>query len=98
TEFLADLAARAIGRPLTPVMMLSGPKLRAIPFTIHIPVRDVPQALTGELITETCRISHEDLRQRFGIEAPRLAVAVLAGFIGLADRDRQIELAGSQCQ
>lgn len=77
TEFLADLAARATGKPVTPVMMLSGPKLRAIPVTIHIPVRDVPQALTEEMIMETCRIAHEDLRQRFGIEAPRLAVAGL---------------------
>ncbi|MBY3166919.1 4-hydroxythreonine-4-phosphate dehydrogenase PdxA [Rhizobium laguerreae] len=93
TEFLADLAARAIGRPVTPVMMLSGPKLRAIPVTIHIPVRDVPQALTGELIAETCRIAHDDLRQRFGIEAPRLAVAGLnphageGGAIGTEDED-----------
>ncbi|MGO6680731.1 4-hydroxythreonine-4-phosphate dehydrogenase PdxA [Rhizobium leguminosarum] len=93
TEFLADLAARATGRPVTPVMMLSGPKLRAIPVTIHIPVRDVPQALTGELITETCRIAHEDLRQRFGIAAPRLAVAGLnphageGGAIGTEDED-----------
>ena len=77
TEFLADLATKATGRPVTPVMMLSGPKLKAIPVTIHIPVRDVPQALTSELIMETCRIAHEDLRQRFGIEAPRLAVAGL---------------------
>ncbi|MBY5369286.1 4-hydroxythreonine-4-phosphate dehydrogenase PdxA [Rhizobium leguminosarum] len=93
TEFLADLAARATGRPVTPVMMLSGPKLRAIPVTIHIPVRDVPQALTGELIMETCRIAHEDLRHRFGIEAPRLAVAGLnphageGGAIGKEDED-----------
>lgn len=93
TEFLADLAARATGRPVMPVMMLSGPKLRAIPVTIHIPVRDVPQALTNELIVETCRIAHEDLRQRFGIAAPRLAVAGLnphageGGTIGKEDED-----------
>ncbi|MBB4190357.1 4-hydroxythreonine-4-phosphate dehydrogenase [Rhizobium aethiopicum] len=93
TEFLADLAARATGRPVTPVMMLSGPKLRAIPVTIHIPVRDVPQALTGELIIETCRIADADLRQRFGIDAPRLAVAGLnphageGGAIGTEDED-----------
>ncbi|MBB2751847.1 UNVERIFIED_ORG: 4-hydroxythreonine-4-phosphate dehydrogenase [Rhizobium aethiopicum] len=93
TEFLADLAGRATGSPVTPVMMLSGPKLRAIPVTIHIPVRDVPQALTGDLIVETCRIAHEDLRQRFGIEAPRLAVAGLnphageGGTIGREDED-----------
>ncbi|MBB2791439.1 UNVERIFIED_ORG: 4-hydroxythreonine-4-phosphate dehydrogenase [Rhizobium pisi] len=94
TEFLADLAAaRATGRPATPVMMLSGPKLRAIPVTIHIPLRDVPQALTEELVLETCRIAHEDLRQRFGIDAPRLAVAGLnphageTGTIGREDED-----------
>ncbi|WP_454848897.1 4-hydroxythreonine-4-phosphate dehydrogenase PdxA [Rhizobium binxianense] len=77
TEFLADLAARATGKPVTPVMMLAGPKLRAIPVTIHIPIRDVPQALTSELILATCRIAHADLRQRFGIDRPRLAVAGL---------------------
>ncbi|QKK24344.1 4-hydroxythreonine-4-phosphate dehydrogenase PdxA [Rhizobium hidalgonense] len=93
TEFLADLAARATGRPVTPVMMLSGPKLRAIPVTIHIPIRNVPQALTSELILKTCRIAHEDLKQRFGIEAPRLAVAGLNphagedGTIGKEDED-----------
>lgn len=93
TEFLADLAARATGRPVTPVMMLSGPKLRAIPVTIHIPLRDVPQALTEDLVMETCRIAHEDLRQRFGIDAPRLAVAGLnphageTGTIGREDED-----------
>ncbi|OCJ18219.1 4-hydroxythreonine-4-phosphate dehydrogenase PdxA [Rhizobium sp. AC44/96] len=77
TEFLADLAARAKGLPVTPVMMLAGPKLRAIPVTIHIPIKDVPQALTTELIIETCRIANNDLQQRFGIERPRLAVAGL---------------------
>lgn len=90
TEFLADLAARAIGKPLTPVMMLAGPKLRAIPVTIHIPIKDVAQALTGELIAETCRIAHADLRDRFGIAQPRLAVAGLnphAGESGLMGRE-----------
>ncbi|MEZ2129156.1 MULTISPECIES: 4-hydroxythreonine-4-phosphate dehydrogenase PdxA [unclassified Sinorhizobium] len=77
TEFLADLAFRATGTPVTPVMMLAGPKLRAIPVTIHIPLKDVPLALTSELIVETCRIADRDLRQRFGIEQPRLAVAGL---------------------
>ncbi|ANL33572.1 4-hydroxythreonine-4-phosphate dehydrogenase PdxA [Rhizobium phaseoli] len=93
TEFLADLAARATGRPVTPVMMLSGPKLRAIPVTIHIPLREVPQALTEELVLDTCRIAHDDLRQRFGIDAPRLVVAGLnphageTGTIGREDED-----------
>ncbi len=77
TEFLADLATRATGKPVMPVMLLAGPKLRAIPVTIHIPLKEVPQALTSELIAETCRITDHDLRNRFGIARPRLAVAGL---------------------
>ena len=38
TEFLAHLATRADGQPVTPVMMLAGPELRAVPVTIHIPL------------------------------------------------------------
>jgi 4-hydroxythreonine-4-phosphate dehydrogenase len=77
TEFLADLSTRATGKPVMPVMMLAGPKLRAIPVTIHIPLKDVPSTLTEDLIIETCRIAHHDLKNRFGIAQPRLAVAGL---------------------
>ncbi|MFB9951187.1 4-hydroxythreonine-4-phosphate dehydrogenase PdxA [Rhizobium puerariae] len=93
TEFLADLAEKATGRKALPVMMLSGPKLRAIPVTIHIPIKDVPSALTTSLIEETCRIAHHDLKTRFGIAQPRLAVAGLNphagedGSIGREDQD-----------
>ena len=93
TEFLADLASRATGEKVTPVMMLAGPKLRAIPVTIHIPVKDIPTALTEDLVIETCRIAHHDLRTRFNIAQPRLAVAGLnphageEGAIGHEDRD-----------
>ena len=93
TEFLADLAARHVGHPVTPVMMLAGPKLRAVPVTIHIPIKDVPDALTQSLIVETCRIVAHDLKQRFGIATPRLAVAGLnphageGGAIGHEDDD-----------
>ena len=77
TEFLADLAQRATGKPVLPVMLLAGPKLRAVPVTIHIALSAVPAALTSELIIDTCRITHADLRDRFGIAAPRLAVSGL---------------------
>ncbi len=93
TEFLAHLAEKATGRKLMPVMMLAGPKLRAIPVTIHIPLKDVPGALTEALIEETCRIAHHDLITRFGITKPRLAVAGLNphagedGAIGQEDQD-----------
>ena len=93
TEFLADLAERATGRPCRPVMMLAGPKLRAIPVTIHIPLKDVPTALNEDLILETCRIAAHDLRHRFGLLHPRLAIAGLNphagedGAIGREDLD-----------
>ncbi len=77
TEFLADLAQRATGNPVMPVMMLAGPRLRAIPVTIHIPIKSVPELLTEDLIVDTCRIAHRDLKERFGIAQPRLAVAGL---------------------
>lgn len=93
TEFLADLALKHTGQPAKPVMMIAGPKLRVVPVTIHIPVKDVPTALTEELIIETCRIISDDLKNKFGIAAPRLAVAGLNphagedGAIGTEDRD-----------
>jgi 4-hydroxythreonine-4-phosphate dehydrogenase len=93
TEFLADLAARARGGSVMPVMMLAGPKLKAVPVTIHIPLKDVPDALTEDLIVDTCRIVAKDLADRFGIASPRLAVAGLNphagenGAIGHEDDD-----------
>ena len=77
TEFLADLGRRATGHPVTPVMMIAGPDLRTIPVTIHIPLRDVPGTLTTRMVYETGRIAAHDLRARFGIARPRLAVSGL---------------------
>ena len=77
TEFLARLAQEATGRAVHPVMMLWSPELAVVPVTIHLPVREVPQRLTAELIVETGRIVAHDLRARFGIARPRLALAGL---------------------
>ena len=91
TEFLADLGERATGKPLLPVMMLAGPKLKAVPVTIHIPLKDVPGALTADLIYRTCAVTIADLKARFGLAHPRLAVAGLnphageGGALGLED-------------
>lgn len=93
TEFLAHLAEKATGESVLPVMMLAGPKLKAVPVTIHIPIKDVPDALSEELIVDTCRIVARDLSDRFGLTAPRLAVAGLnphageGGAIGHEDDD-----------
>ena len=91
TEYLAHLASRHTGRQVTPVMLLAGPDLRTVPVTIHIPLADVPKMLTTELIVATGRITAADLKSRFGIARPRLAIAGLnphageGGAIGLED-------------
>jgi 4-hydroxythreonine-4-phosphate dehydrogenase len=72
TEYLAHLAG--VERV---VMMLACPALRVVPATIHIPLAEVPGALTETLLEETIRITHAGLMRDFGLAAPRLVVAGL---------------------
>ena len=60
-----------------PVMMLAGPSLRVVPLTIHIPLSEVPRAITQPLISHTVRTTHLSLQKYFAIEAPRIGVAGL---------------------
>jgi len=94
TEFLAALATRHWpGRHWHPVMMLASDALRVVPLTIHVPLADVPKLISRRAIGETVRIIHDALRNQFGIEAPRIAVAGLnphageEGTIGREDAD-----------
>jgi 4-hydroxythreonine-4-phosphate dehydrogenase len=77
TEYLARLAQDMMGVTATPVMMLWCPELAVVPVTIHVPLRAVPQLLTEDLIVQTGQIVAHDLARRFGIAAPRLAIAGL---------------------
>ncbi len=77
TEYLAKLSEATTGRPVHPVMMLWSPELAVVPVTIHIPLHEVPKRLTTDLIVRTGEIVAHDLRQRFGADRPRLAVAGL---------------------
>jgi 4-hydroxythreonine-4-phosphate dehydrogenase len=76
TEYLAELAATA-GRTPQPVMMLWSPALAVVPVTIHLSLREAIAQLTSELIVTTARIVVADLRSRFGLAHPRLAVSGL---------------------
>jgi 4-hydroxythreonine-4-phosphate dehydrogenase len=76
TEFLGALARQWGGRDQA-VMLLWSRELCVVPVTIHIPLAEAPRALTGELIASTARIVAADMRDRFGIARPRLAVAGL---------------------
>jgi 4-hydroxythreonine-4-phosphate dehydrogenase len=77
TEYLGELAEQGWGRPAHPVMMLWSESLAVVPVTIHVALASVPSLLTIELIVETGRIVARDLQSRFGIAAPRLALAGL---------------------
>jgi 4-hydroxythreonine-4-phosphate dehydrogenase len=94
TEFLARLAAESTGSAAHPVMMLWSPELAVIPVTIHLPLKDVSRHLTTDLVVTTGRIAHRDLKQRFGIARPRLALAGLNPHAGeegaLGDEDAAV--------
>jgi 4-hydroxythreonine-4-phosphate dehydrogenase len=94
TDFLGTLSAAWAGEAARPVMMLAGPELKAVPVTIHIPLRDVAGALSERLIVDTARIVATDLRRRFGKPAPRIAVAGLNPHAGengtMGDEDERI--------
>ena len=77
TEYLAKLTEELTGSTCQPVMLLWSPGLAVVPVTIHLPLKDVPAALTTELLVRTGRIVARDFKTRFGIARPRLAVAGL---------------------
>jgi 4-hydroxythreonine-4-phosphate dehydrogenase len=72
TEFLAHLT----GAPRA-VMMLASDRLRVVPLTIHIPIAQVPQAISKQAVFDSGEIILTALRRDFGILNPRLAVAGL---------------------
>ena len=72
TEYLAALA-----NVDKVVMMLASDQLRVVPATIHIPLSQVPIALTTSLLEDTIRVTHAALINDFGIARPKIAVAGL---------------------
>ena len=72
TEFLAEKA-----RTDHVVMMLVGGGLRVALATTHLPLAEVPRAITQDLIVKSLRVLDRDLRARFGIRRPRILVAGL---------------------
>ena len=89
TEHLAERC----GTPL-PVMMLVAGGLRVALATTHLPLRAVPDAVTARRLLDILRIMHADLRDKFAIGAPRIAVCGLNPHAGedglLGDEDRSV--------
>jgi 4-hydroxythreonine-4-phosphate dehydrogenase len=97
TELLAHLT----GAPRV-AMMFYADALRVILATVHIPLGDVPKALTRERVEEVIRLSAAEL-PRFGHPAPRIALAGLNphagehGVIGTED-DEVLRPAVAACR
>ena len=72
TEFLAELTA-------TPrvVMMLVGGGMRVALATTHLPLKEVPAAISRDSLSEVIRILQRDLVSRFSLPRPRILVAGL---------------------
>jgi len=86
-----DLLAHLTGAPRV-AMMFYAESLRVILATVHIPLAQVPAALTPDVVEGTIELSAREL-PRFGIRSPRLALAGLNphagehGVIGHEDDD-----------
>ena len=72
TEFLAEVTAAP-----HPVMMLAAGELRVALASTHLPLRDVADYLTPEILERVLRILHADLRDKFGIASPEIVVCGL---------------------
>lgn len=84
-----EMLARYLNSPDCQMMMVHK-NLRVVPLTRHLPLSQVPGRITPELIITCMCVVAEALRDRFGIAAPRIAVAGLnphAGDGGVIGRE-----------
>ncbi len=75
TEMLRHLT----GAPAVAMMMVAeetrlGGSLRVVLATTHLPLRDVPAALSASLLVEQTRLASEALQRWWGLRSPRLAL------------------------
>lgn len=72
TEYLAMRTGA-----VQPVMLLATRQLKVGLVTTHLPLKDVSSSLSEQLICQVCRTIDHDLRHKFGIAQPTLAVCGL---------------------
>lgn len=68
TEYLAQACGA------NPVMMLVADSLRVALATTHLPLSEVPKAITRDTLLHVTRTLHSALRQRYGIDTPHILV------------------------
>jgi 4-hydroxythreonine-4-phosphate dehydrogenase len=72
TEYLAE----AFGNPPVGMLFVSG-RLKIIIVTRHLPIRQVPRAVSREAVLETIRLTDRALRKLFHIRSPEIGVCGL---------------------
>jgi len=79
TEMLAALTGTRVAMMLaaTRPSAVGGNPLRVVLATTHLPLREVPDAVTAESIVGAARITREYLVRWFGIADPRIALCAL---------------------
>ena len=89
TEYLQE----CLGGGAKALMMLCSGTMRVALATAHMPIAEVPSALSQELILEKLDALKASLRRDFGYEAPRIAVLALNphagenGLLGTEEKD-----------
>jgi 4-hydroxythreonine-4-phosphate dehydrogenase len=89
-----DLLAHLCGVPRV-AMLFHTPELKVVLATVHVPLSEVPQLLTRELLREVIQLTATSMPQ-FGVERPRIGVAGLnphAGEDGLLGTEEASTLA-----
>ena len=71
TEMLAALTGARVA------MMLASDRLRVVLATTHLPLRDVPAAVTPDAIAGAAAVTRDYLRRWFGVAEPRIALCAL---------------------
>jgi 4-hydroxythreonine-4-phosphate dehydrogenase len=79
TEMLATLTGRRVAMMLAATRPNAGMvnPLRVVLATTHLPLRDVPTALTRQSILDAANVTRKGLREWFGIAEPKIALCAL---------------------
>ncbi|MDO5652389.1 MAG: 4-hydroxythreonine-4-phosphate dehydrogenase PdxA, partial [Moraxella sp.] len=59
------------------VMMLANRVMKVALVTTHLPLKDVANAITTDVVRQTVQITHAALREQFGIDNPKILVCGL---------------------
>lgn len=93
TDYIANKIHTLTGNYHKPVMMLSCPELKAVPLTVHIPLKDVANAITPQMIIETVEVIDKSLRKQYKVQHPRIKIAGINphagdnGIIGFEEKE-----------